>query len=87
MGPKIEGPVSKQCPSIGSYRAAQESDFSHNEAAVFVPGMQRFVPGPRTALHRAQGSVRRFMDSNPHTVLHFISGCIDILDSEIQVVS
>ena len=63
--------------------------FTHlrNEAAVFVPGMQRFVPGPRTALHRAQGSVRHFMDSNPHTVLHFISGCMDILDSEIQVIT
>ena len=58
--------------------------FTHlrNQATVFVPGMPRFVAGPRTALLRAQGFVRQFMDSNPRTVLHFISRCMDILDSE-----
>ena len=58
--------------------------FTHlrNEAAVFVPGMLRFVPGPRSALRRACASVRHFMDSDPRTVLHFISCCMDILDAE-----
>ena len=61
--------------------------FTHlrNQATVFVPGMPRFVAGPRTALLRAQGSVRQFMDSNPHTVLHFISRCMDILVSESRI--
>ena len=61
--------------------------FTHlrNQATVFVPGMPRFVAGPRTALLRAQGSVRQFMDSNPHTVLHFISRCMDILVSETRI--
>ena len=48
-----------------------------DEAAVFVRGMPRFVPGPRTALLRAAGSVRHFICRNPHAVLHLISGCMD----------
>ena len=36
-----------------------------NEAVEFVPGTRRFVPGVRTTLNRAGGSVRRFMDSDP----------------------
>ena len=63
--------------------------FTHlrNEPTVFVPGMHRFVPGPRTVLQRAQGSVRHLMDDNPHIVLHFISRCMDSLDSETQTIS
>ena len=53
-----------------------------NEAAEFTPGMLRFTPGVRTVLTRAQGSVRRFMESDPHTVLQFVSRCMNILDSE-----
>ena len=46
------------------------------------PNTRRAAPSTRAALDDAQGSVRRFMESDPHTVLHFISGCMDILDSE-----
>ena len=61
--------------------------FTHlrNQATVFVPGMPRFVAGPRTAIIRAQGSVRQFMDSNPHTVLNYISRCMDFLVSETRI--
>ena len=62
--------------------------FTHrlrNQATVFVPGMPRFVVGPRTALLRAQGSVRQFMDSNPHTVLNYISRCMAFLVSETRI--
>ncbi len=30
----------------------------------------------------AQGSVRQFTESDPHSVLHFIYRCMDILDAE-----
>ena len=55
-----------------------------NEAAEFVPGTRRFVPGVRTTLTRAGGSVRRFMDSDPHTVLRFVSRCMNVLDEEAR---
>ena len=48
--------------------------------SVFTPGTPRFVPSARSALISAQGSVRRFMESDPHIVLHFVSRCMDILD-------
>ena len=48
----------------------------------FTPGTRRFTPGTRTALSRAQGSVRTFMESDPRIVLHFISRCMDILDAD-----
>ena len=77
--------ASLSCPIDDEHHMIFECEkFSHlrNEASVFVPGMRRFVPGPRSALRRAGGSVRHFMDSDPHTVLHFISSCMDILDAE-----
>ena len=47
------------------------------------PNTRRVSPSTRRAARDdAQGSVRRFMESDPHTVLHFISGCMDILDSD-----
>ena len=55
-----------------------------NEAAEFVPGTHRFVPGVRTTLTRAGGSVRRFMDSDPHVVLRFVSKCMNVLDEEAR---
>ena len=48
----------------------------------FTPGTRRFTPGTRTALSRAHGSVRTFMESDPRIVLHFISRCMDILDAD-----
>jgi hypothetical protein len=57
-----------------------------NEVVEFTPGTRRFTPGVRTALNRAQGSVRRFMDCNPpHIVLHFVSRCMSILDAETPI--
>ena len=53
-----------------------------NEAAEFVPGTRRYTPGVRTTLNRAGGSVRRFMESDPHTVLKFVSKCMDIVETE-----
>ena len=53
-----------------------------NEFAVFTPGTHRFTPGARTALLEARGSVRRFMESDPHIVLHFVSRCMDVIDAE-----
>ena len=53
-----------------------------NEPVEFVPGTHRFVPGVRTTLARSGGSVRRFMDSDPQTVMHFISRCMEILEIE-----
>jgi hypothetical protein len=73
------------CPIDDEHHMIFECEkFAHlrSEAAVFVPGMRRFVPGPRSALQRARGSVRHFMDSDPHIVLHFISSCMDTLDAE-----
>ena len=55
-----------------------------NEAVEFVPGTLRFVPGVRTCLVRAGGSVRRFMDSDPQTVLHFVSRCMNVLEDEAR---
>ena len=56
-----------------------------NEAVECVPGTRRFVPGIRTTLDRAgRGSVRRFMDSDPQTVLHFVSRCMNILEDEAR---
>jgi hypothetical protein len=50
---------------------------------VFTPGARHFAPSARSALNSAQGSVRRFMESDyTHSVLHFISRCMDILDAE-----
>jgi hypothetical protein len=50
---------------------------------VFTPGARHFAPSARSALISAQGSVRRFMESDyTHSVLHFISRCMDILDAE-----
>jgi hypothetical protein len=50
---------------------------------VFTPGARYFAPSARSALNGAQGSVRRFMESDyTHSVLHFISRCMDILDAE-----
>ena len=53
-----------------------------NEAAEFVPGTRRYTPGVRTTLNRAGGSVRRFMESDPQTVLKFVSKCMDIVETE-----
>ena len=53
-----------------------------NEVVEFTPGSHRFVPGVRTALNRAGSSVRRFIESDPRTVSHFVSKCMDILDNE-----
>ncbi len=47
-----------------------------------APGSCRPAPSARSALISAQGSVRRFMEGDPHTVLHFVSRCMDILDVE-----
>ncbi len=55
-----------------------------SEPVEFVPGSHRFVPGVRTTLIQAHGSVRRFMDSDPQTVLHFVSKCMSILDDEAR---
>jgi hypothetical protein len=51
-----------------------------NEVVEFVPGSTSFTPGVRTILDRANGCVRAFMESDPMTVLRFISRCMDILD-------
>ena len=48
----------------------------------FIPGARRFTPGIRTALNRAQGCVRTFMESDPRIVLHFVARCMDILDAD-----
>ena len=47
-----------------------------------APGSRRPAPSARSTLISAQGSVRRFMEGDPHTVLHFISRCMDILNVE-----
>ena len=52
------------------------------DAPLSSPGARRPVPIARSALNSAQGSVRHFMESNPRTVLHFVSRCMDILDAE-----
>jgi hypothetical protein len=49
----------------------------------FAPGTRRFTPGTRTALDRAQKSVKHFMESDPRIVLHFVSRCMDILDADL----
>ncbi len=50
--------------------------------AEFVPGSSSFSPGIRSALNRAQGSVRRFMECDPRIVLDFVSRCMEILENE-----
>jgi len=50
--------------------------------AEFVPGTRSFTPGVRSALNCAQGSLRRFMESDPRIVLHFVSRCMEILEDE-----
>jgi len=64
-----------ECERFGALR---------NEPVEFIPGSRRFVPGVRTTLIRAGGSVRRFMDSDPQTVMHFVSKCMDVLDDEAR---
>ena len=54
------------------------------DAAEFVPGARRFVPGARTLINTAGGSVRRFMEGDPHTVLRFTAKCMDILDDDAR---
>ena len=55
-----------------------------SNAVEFVPGARRFVPGARTLINNAGGSVRRFMEGDPHTVLRFTAGCMDILDDDAR---
>ena len=56
-----------------------------NEVVEFTPGSATFVPGVRTLLHNSSGCVRRFMEGDPRTVLRFIAGCMDILDTDAYI--